>query len=67
MWYFRFHTIRQHGATVMGVNNDPNGTITIILGHTNRKTTESYMHRINDAEREVMGVLEQVRTESHTK
>lgn len=50
----------------MDVNNVPIAAIQRILGHENRKTTEIDMHRINDAERKVMGVFEQTRTKSHT-
>jgi len=48
--YFRFHPIRHLGASIMDGNNVPIGAIQKILGHENRKTTETYLHCIGDAE-----------------
>jgi integrase len=64
--YFRFHSIRHAGASLMDGNNVPIGAIQRILGHENRKTTEIYLHSIGDLEREAMCVFENARKNSHT-
>ncbi|RPJ07302.1 MAG: site-specific integrase [Deltaproteobacteria bacterium] len=64
--YFRFHPIRHSGASIMDGNNVPIGAIQRILGHENRRTTEIYLHSIDDLERDAMAVFEQAREKSHT-
>jgi len=56
--YFRFHTLRHFGASMLDQANVPIGSIQRILGHENRTTTEIYLHSIGDAEREAMDVLD---------
>ncbi len=65
--YFRFHPLRHSGASVMDNNNVPIGVIQSILGHENRATTEVYLHRIGQAERDAMAVYERARRNSHTE
>jgi hypothetical protein len=50
----------------MDGNNVPIGAIQRILGHENRRTTEIYLHSIDDLERHAMAVFEQAREKSHT-
>jgi integrase len=64
--YFRFHPLRHAGASIMDGNNVPIGAIQRILGHENRRTTEIYLHSLEDSEREAMAVYEQARENSHT-
>jgi integrase len=65
--YFRFHPIRHSGASTLDYHNVPMGSIQRILGHKNRTTTEIYLHRIADSEREAMNIFESAREKSHTE
>ena len=71
--YFRFHSLRHAGASIMDGNNVPLGAIQKILGHENRKTTEIYLHNIGEMERQAMAVYEYEKarkkwhTNSHTE
>ncbi len=65
--YFRFHAFRHSGASLL--DNSPEvtmGSIQRILGHESRRTTEIYLHSMDDLEREAMRVLEARRQKSHT-
>jgi integrase len=64
--YFTFHAIRHAGASIMDRNNAPIGAIQKILGHENRRTTEIYLHSIDDAEAEAIAIYEEARQKSHT-
>jgi integrase len=64
--YFRFHSLRHAGASIMDGNNVPIAAIQKILGHENRKTTEIYLHNIGEIERQAMAVYERARKKSHT-
>jgi len=46
--YFRFHTIRHSGASLMDQCNVPMGAIQKVLGHESRRTTEIYLHSAGD-------------------
>ena len=52
--YFRFHSFRHFTASILDDIGTPIGVIQRILGHTNRKTTEGYLHSIGEAERTAM-------------
>lgn len=43
---FRFHRFRHFTASILDDLGTPIGIIQRILGHTNRKTTEGYLHSI---------------------
>lgn len=60
--YFRFHPLRHAGASLMESINVPIAEIQDILGHENRKTTESYIHNINKKKYEIMDQFERVTT-----
>ena len=64
--YFNFHALRHSGASVMDNNGVPIGSIQRILGHTNRSTTEIYLHSLGESEREAMAVFEFASGNSHT-
>ena len=64
--YFRFHSLRHSGASLMDDANVPIGSIQRILGHENRKTTEIYLHGLGESDRRAMAIYEKVRTFSHT-
>lgn len=55
--YFRFHSFRHFTASILDDIGTPIGVIQRILGHTNRKTTEGYLHSIGEAERKAMESL----------
>jgi integrase len=55
--YFRFHTLRHFGASLLDQSNVSIGSIQRLLGHENRTTTEIYLHSIGDSERVAMDVL----------
>ena len=69
--YCRFHALRHSGASVMDQAKVPLASIQRILGHENRTTTEIYLQRSGDSEREAITVFEQVtenpHTDSHTR
>ena len=62
--YFRFHALRHSGASTRENNNVPTGAIQRILGHTNRSTTEIYLHVLDEAEREAIATFERARQKS---
>ncbi len=64
--YFRFHPLRHSGASVLDDNNVPIRDIQTILGHQHRTTTEIYLHRLRESERDAIAVLGRVGEESHT-
>jgi hypothetical protein len=64
--YFTYHAIRHAGASLMDRNNAPIGAIQKILGHENRRTTEIYLHSIDNAEAEAIAIYEEARQKSHT-
>lgn len=59
--YFRFHPLRHAGASLMENINIPVTYIQEILGHENRKTTETYIHALNKSKYEVMTRFEEAR------
>ncbi|WP_136810845.1 site-specific integrase [Desulfosediminicola flagellatus] len=61
--YFRFHPLRHAGASLMENINIPIAHIQEILGHENRKATETYIHAINKSKYEVMERFECARTQ----
>ena len=61
--YFRFHSLRHSGASLMDNHHVPAGAIQRILGHKNRTTTEIYLHSLGEGEREAIEVFEAVREE----
>ncbi len=64
--YFRFHALRHAGASLMEGANVPIGSIQRILGHEQRKTTETYLHSLGESERQALELYEQARGISHT-
>ena len=64
--YFRFHALRHSGASILDNNNIPIRDIQSILGHEHVTTTEIYLHRLRDSERDAIAVLEQASQNSHT-
>ena len=64
--YFTYHAIRHAGASLMDRNNAPIGAIQKILGHENRRTTEIYLHSIDEAEAKAIAIYETARQKSHT-
>ena len=59
--YFRFHPLRHAGASLMESINIPLTEIQGILGHENRKTTEGYIHTMNNRSYEVIEAFEKAR------
>jgi integrase len=59
--YFRFHSLRHAGASLMDSVNIPISSIQNILGHENRKTTEIYIHTIKDDHFKIMKIYENAR------
>ena len=57
--YFTYHALRHSGASVMDSIGVPIGSIQRILGHQNRKTTETYLQSIGESEREAIAAFEQ--------
>jgi integrase len=57
--YFRFHPMRHSGASILDQNRVPTSTIQKILGHEDRRTTEIYLHSLNEEERLAMAKFEQ--------
>jgi len=55
--YFRFHSFRHFTASILDDIGTPIGVIQRILGHSNRRTTEGYLHSIGEAERKAMEKL----------
>jgi integrase len=64
--YFRFHPLRHAGASTMDAHNVSIAAIQGILGHENRKTTEIYLHSMDEIESDAMAVFERARKKSHT-
>ena len=65
--YFRFHSLRHSGASVMDNHNVPKGDIQRILGHKNRSTTEIYLHSMGESQRKAIEIFEAVRGKSLTQ
>ncbi|MBL4903899.1 MAG: tyrosine-type recombinase/integrase [Desulfocapsa sp.] len=64
--YFKYHALRQAGASLMDNINTPIGTIQKILGHENHRTTEIYLHSFNKTEKQEIRAYEAARKKSHT-
>lgn len=64
--YFRFLPIRHSGASLMDGNGVPRGAIQRILGHENHRTTEIYLHSMEDSERDAMRYLKRLDRNPHT-
>lgn len=56
--YFRFHPLRHFGASVLIKEGVDPRTIQDILGHSNFKTTEIYLHSFSHSNKEAMSKLE---------
>ncbi len=56
--YFRFHPIRHAGASLMESINIPISDIQALLGHESRKTTEIYIHSMNEKQKDVIALFE---------
>jgi len=65
--YFRFHPFRHFTASILDDLGTPIGVIQRILGHSNRRTTEGYLHSIGEAERNAMNRLESIDLYSNTE
>ena len=63
--YFRLHSLRHQGASLLDRAYINIGSIQRILGHGNRTTTDIYLHSIGDAECEAMKVFERMTEDSH--
>ncbi|WP_289022812.1 site-specific integrase [Desulfobacter postgatei] len=61
--YFRYHPIRHFGASMLMKNGTDPRTIQDILGHSNFKTTEIYLHSLNGSAKTAMTKLETTLTE----
>jgi len=59
---FGFHALRHANASVLANENVPIITISKLLGHSSRLTTEIYLHSIGESERAAMDVLEKTRS-----
>ncbi|MCG8643304.1 MAG: tyrosine-type recombinase/integrase [Desulfobacterales bacterium] len=57
--YFRFHTLRHCGASLLDNANVPIGSIQRFLGHEKRLTIEIYLHSIGNSEREAISILDE--------
>lgn len=59
--FYTFHQIRHFMATYMhDIMKVPTGVLSGILGHENKRTTEIYLHSVDEAQREAMMRLEGV-------
>lgn len=56
--YFRFHPLRHFGASILEKEGVSTATIQELLGHSNRKTTEIYLHSFKGSEKEAMEHLD---------
>lgn len=56
--YFRFHPLRHFGASILENEGVSIKTIQDLLGHSNRKTTEIYLHSFEGADQEAMNHLD---------
>lgn len=56
--HFGFHALRHAGASLMDDLGVPLRSVQKILGHSNSKTTELYLHSLGGAEREAMAAFE---------
>ncbi len=65
--YFEFHALRHSSASIMDNANFPVGTIQKILGHSQRRSTEIYLHTLGEAERQAMAVFERTIEKSLTR
>jgi integrase len=65
--YFRFHSPRHSGASVMDQARVPTGSIQRVLGHRNRRTTEIYLHSMEGGELAAIEAFEQARKSLHRK
>ena len=65
--HFSFHPFRHFTASILDDLGTPIGVIQRILGHSNRKTTEGYLHSIGEAERNAMNLLETIDLYSNNK
>jgi len=59
---FGFHALRHANASVIASESVVIITISKLLGHSSRLTTEIYLHSIGESERAAMDVLEQARS-----
>jgi integrase len=64
--YFRYHSLRHFGASLLDHENVNIGSIQRLLGHEHRTTTEIYLHSNGEAERIAMDVFEMALEKSHT-
>ena len=59
--YFKFHALRNSGASVTEADNAPIGSMQGILGPENRITTEIDLIGTEESEKQVMAIHEQAR------
>jgi integrase len=58
---YGFHAIRHFVATYLhDVMKVPTGVLSGILGHENKRTTEIYLHSVDEAQREALGRLDEL-------
>ncbi len=63
---FRFHDLRHTAGTRLAATGAHPNTIKVLLGHQNLKTTERYMHALDEDKRRAMEALENF-GESHER
>ena len=56
MDYYTFHRFRASGASVMDNNGALLPGIQHVLGHADRRSTELYLEKLRDVERDAMDV-----------
>lgn len=57
--YYTFHAIRHFVATYLhDIMKVPTGVLSGILGHENKRTTEIYLHSVDEAQRDALRRLE---------
>jgi integrase len=61
---FGFHALRHASSSILANENVPLITISKLLGHSSRLTTEIYLHSIGESERAAMDVFEKARSNS---
>jgi integrase len=64
--YFRFHPLRHAGASMLADKGVAPNTIQEMLGHSNLKTTERYLHSVKGAVRDAMATYEESRSKFTT-
>ena len=65
--YFRFHALRHSGATQLAALNVAVRDIQEVLGHSNMKTTEGYLHSMKDGIKNAVKAFEDSRPDSRPR